>query len=224
MAFITKTVECWQINDPEMPAEVKSKVLEKHYDINVDHEWWEPSSIYFPSWANGEIQGFDLDRRNSVEFTLDIDYRKLKATLAREKVTTSIQAGYQSKKHNNHPYFFRVTGFDFDHFDFKIKADKDKIILVFPDLPGYDNTLTEPSRSEIKSFITENLGNVELTLSKHDLEILSETIFKVVNYVESQIDPLKCLREDYEYKISYNQIIETLEANEYHFDREGQIV
>lgn len=47
----------------ELPQEIQSKVIDKHYDINIDYEWWE--FIYEDAKNVGiKIREFDIDRGN----------------------------------------------------------------------------------------------------------------------------------------------------------------
>jgi len=49
----------------ELTDKQKSKVIEKHYDINVDYGWWE--SVYYDAANIGlEITGFDTGRSNDI--------------------------------------------------------------------------------------------------------------------------------------------------------------
>jgi hypothetical protein len=65
----TKTVNLYLFN--ELTEDLKSKVLENYYDINVDYDWWE--STYEDAENIGlKITGFDTGRANycNGEFTL----------------------------------------------------------------------------------------------------------------------------------------------------------
>lgn len=64
----TKTIELYQLE--EAPKELKAKILQKYWDINVDYDWWK--------WTYEDareillkIDGFDIDRGNycDAEFT-----------------------------------------------------------------------------------------------------------------------------------------------------------
>lgn len=57
----TKTINLYEFK--ELPEELRQKVLEKYWDINVDHDWWD--SIYWNAEELGvKITGFDIDRPN----------------------------------------------------------------------------------------------------------------------------------------------------------------
>lgn len=65
MDIKTLTIECWKINDPELPSKVKGKILEKQGDINVDYPWW--SITYDDAKEVGlKITHFDFDRRKEI--------------------------------------------------------------------------------------------------------------------------------------------------------------
>lgn len=63
-----KTIELYQWN--ELPEEWKKNVLDKHFSINVDHEWW--NFTYEDAKTAGiKITEFDTDRFCKGEFIED---------------------------------------------------------------------------------------------------------------------------------------------------------
>lgn len=63
MRIETKTRTLY--NFDELPDDIKKKAIEKLYDINVDHDWWD--STYDDAKTIGlKITGFDTGRRNDI--------------------------------------------------------------------------------------------------------------------------------------------------------------
>lgn len=61
-----RTIEIQAYKFDELSETAKQKVLEKFYDFNVDHDWWD--CTYEDAKTVGiKITGFDLDRRKSCE-------------------------------------------------------------------------------------------------------------------------------------------------------------
>jgi hypothetical protein len=60
----------------ELSDEAKEKAVEKLWDINVDHEWWD--SIYYNAENIGcKISGFDIDRGSYVALSLEKDIEEV---------------------------------------------------------------------------------------------------------------------------------------------------
>ncbi|NCU31668.1 MAG: hypothetical protein EOM23_01755 [Candidatus Moranbacteria bacterium] len=56
-----KTIEINLYKFDELSEEAKNTVLERHWDINVDYEWWD--GVYMDAENIGlKITGFDIDR------------------------------------------------------------------------------------------------------------------------------------------------------------------
>lgn len=55
-----KTISIQLFSFNELSKEAQKKAIEKHYDINVDHGWWEFVYDDFKEQARNE--GFDIDR------------------------------------------------------------------------------------------------------------------------------------------------------------------
>jgi len=59
----TKQVKIYSFADVLADENLKQKVLERQYDINVDHDWWD--SIYYDAEQIGcKISGFDIGRES----------------------------------------------------------------------------------------------------------------------------------------------------------------
>lgn len=66
-----RTIEINLYKFDELPEEIKTKAIEKLWDINVDHSWWDIT--YDDAEQIGiKITGFDIDRGNNCtgEFNL----------------------------------------------------------------------------------------------------------------------------------------------------------
>ena len=69
MKTFTKQYTVYKYN--ELSKDVKQKVLEDLYDVNIDGDWWD--STYEDAKMVGlEIRGFDLDRGSYCEMKLQV--------------------------------------------------------------------------------------------------------------------------------------------------------
>jgi hypothetical protein len=63
-----QTVQYTTYKYNELPEEAKQKALEKHRDINVDHDWWLFDDAYY--YAGREDYGIEINMR---EICFDLD-------------------------------------------------------------------------------------------------------------------------------------------------------
>ena len=138
----------------ELPGDVKEKAIEKLYDINVDHKWWD--FIYEDAREVGlEIAGFDTDRGSYVDgnllFSVGEICERIIAGHGAQTSTYELAIDYYSRKHSKRPY----------------------------------------TEDEFAQQLKENY--------------------------------LSILQNEYEYSTSKESIIETIKANEYEFDSEGNL-
>jgi hypothetical protein len=65
-----KTIEITLYKFEELSKEAQQKAIENNYDFNVSHDWW--NCTYDDALNIGlEINGFDLDRGNSIQTKLN---------------------------------------------------------------------------------------------------------------------------------------------------------
>lgn len=195
---ITKQYEIFTLKEMLNNPETKQKLLEKHYDINVDYYDWH--KFILDEWqdklddigfSNPEINytGFN-SQGDGASFTCkEIDFIKMCKYLNYNKRESNLiyelwNQGYieAAVKRNNYHYYHENT-----------------VTLEY-----YDGHL--------------------LISWKH----IQKLVDKLWNDIESLIKPLCCeiyrdLENEYEYLISEKAIIETLQANEYEFYSDGTI-
>lgn len=221
--IIEKT--CWTIDDPELPGSVKQRILEKHADFNVDHDWWEFPYCYFPPFVESpKIEAFDLWYRQYCQWVGEIN--------------TELAYQFWRKKHlganppiilNKTKNFFCPTyapGLFFDIRPEKKSGWRERntiLELYFPDFGSSYDTIQTPTQSEILELMAENGERCNEWGLKRDWASIAAEITQFVAWVTAQVEPLPLLRDDYNYKTSEEAIIEGLRVNEYFFDEEGKI-
>lgn len=78
MRIETTTRKLFKFN--ELSEKAQDTAVEKLYDLNVDHEWWE--YIYDDAKNIGaKITEFDLDRRNGIKFRFTLSPGKVAAKI-----------------------------------------------------------------------------------------------------------------------------------------------
>lgn len=166
--------------------DLKYKVLEKSWDINLHDEWYEHEYLATPSHKK-------LARHHCTD--LIIKYDKV---------------------------YFCVDGSSYISFQ-GIEVDKE-LLMKYLGIP-------KRLRDRLYLSFTESRRNT----NSPDIKIIGDG-FDLTNKQQQQVDEaiykwglhlescLKDLRMDYEYRIGEEGIIEALEANDYIFDSEGNIV
>ena len=158
----------------ELTDEQKDKVIEKHYDINVDYDWWD--SVYEDARQIGlKITAFDIDRGSYC-----------KADFIHGAIDTA------NLITENHGY----------------KTE------TYQDAVNYLKERKELLASELK----KNEDDEDFTEDDVDFEDIDHEFLKSLRE-----DYLIILRNEFEYLTSKEAIIETIEANDYEFDENGNI-
>ena len=180
----TRTVTVYKFD--ELSEQAQQKALEKLYDINVDHDWWE--SIYEDAETVGiRITEFELDRnkiRGHLTENLLEAFKLVRRNHGKDCET------FKTAKHYLGEY---IQAFIRWH-DKESRQD---------DAPSDWNKVTW-----LREFAYEYEGYDEL--AKDYLNSILE-------------DYLIILRKEYEYQTSKEQIIETIQANEYEFHEDGSL-
>ncbi len=74
MRVAVKKTNVYKFN--ELTNEVKEKAVSNLYDINVDYEWY--TSLYDDAeYIGAKIEGFNLDRGQSIEFSLVLSFEDI---------------------------------------------------------------------------------------------------------------------------------------------------
>lgn len=74
----TKTFTYYKFD--ELDEVTQQKAIEKLFDINVDHEWWDGVSMDLEN-IHCKLIGFDTDRGNYCELSLDYETSVIEAIL-----------------------------------------------------------------------------------------------------------------------------------------------
>ena len=185
----------------ELPEEIKEKIIENLRDINVDYDWWKYTIEYQTqqleeygiSKADIQFTGF-FSQGDGLSFTGSVDLVKLMEMTGLSK---------------DYPRFYQLT--------------KDEEIDASAYLTRinhrYAHSKTVRLEVEYYRYAYDDYADDE------ELVQQAEQIEAALN--EWRLD--KCrefynqLEKDYDYLISDESVIETIEANEYEFTIDGKI-
>lgn len=205
---VFKQIKVWKFDDA--PPDLQEKIIEKNRDINVKYEdnfWADYDGIIYDKQTNiadydvfnnyGK-KYYDLDRGQYIQFPdLEIkDEKKLAEMLGiPESLRKKISFNFTSERENNTELEF------YDEENGETIRDDD----TYEDYIKYVN-------DEDRAFSTE--------LSKSEFEKLQKAIEK---WSDLMHDAWKSLRDNYEYQFTDEAIKETIEANDYTFNEDGEI-
>lgn len=177
----------------ELEPEAQEKAIEKLYYINVDHEWGE--FVYWDAENIGlKITGFDISRRNDITGELT-DY------------TLSV-AERILKEHGQNTDTYKLA-------EQYIKDRKELTTKIMTSNCQDDaDLLCEAGEKEWET-VLEYIPAEPDEDDYEDLNIEFERALKE--------EYLSILRKEYDYLTSEEAIIETIRANEYEFDEEGNL-
>jgi hypothetical protein len=177
----------------ELSDEAKQKALECMYDINVDHEWWDYDGL------------LDL-------ITEEMKSRKIKLS------------DYPSTL-----FSYTVEAFDVDR-DWFIQLEIDvKDDDIFRKFLRIDKRLWEQCEPVFETAPRRNATtNFWIAIAKDNGNNLTQREAFIIERAEQimndKIDEaLIGLRNNYEWLLSEEAIIETIEANEYEFTEDGKL-
>ena len=174
----------------ELSPESQRGVIEKLWDINVDHDWWDFTYEYAKN-IGLEITGFD------------IYYHDISGKLTDY---TSNVAERILKGHGETTETYKLA-------EQYIKDRKERETVLKTRQCQYEaNVLCVPK------YDIEELSWNYSEISEDDFEVLNTEFERALKE-----EYLSILRKEYEYLTSEESIIETIEANEYEFDEEGNL-
>jgi hypothetical protein len=210
----------WTIDDPELPNEVKARVLEKHADINTDYNWWHYPDCYFPSFlGNPKITSFDFSYQHYVTYTCGVKLNLMLRLYYRANPKAPRVIHYNRKRDM---LFFEANPhmpFDLSFEDTGLRNPTTKIKIYFPDFLPSSDGVTEPTTEELLGCLRYNNDDkAGIRLAE-----MAESLWRLFHWIDTQIDPLKELESDYDFLTSEEAIIETLATNGYFFDETGKI-
>jgi hypothetical protein len=201
----TVEVEVWTYD--EAPEDVKQRIMEKYGDINVNYDWWEFTPDTFEEILKErktglsfkKLKGFDLDRRSEID--VDLSLRDRKEFL--DWVVSKSKNDYKPLiKHINE----KDKSFIFD----LIKNGVEYRWSVLWD--------SEPEDLELNyGYKTSTANSVIRNTEQFDADVN-----ELITDLEKEF--FSILRSDYEYLVSEESVAETFEANDYLFDKYGDII
>ncbi len=205
------TVRCLYTFD-ELPDSAKQKAVDSLWDLNVDYDWWELTydELTEAGQAIGigstRIKGFDLDRGQSIYIEADRLWFSefIKASKKWGKLQTEWPGLYEKL---NLAYYQKELA-TFSKWFLKIVPDTDTATGCY----SY-------SRHDCKGSYETHLygyGNLEEQAEKAG-ELMAEFLEDFRDYC------WKTLRDEYEWRLSEEQVIETIQSNRYEFTKDGKL-
>jgi hypothetical protein len=190
MKKITKEYKIYKYE--ELSESAKETVLENHYSINVDYDWWDFCYEDFKQQLNNigiecESFYFSLDRDNYIAMDKPIFN-------SREKYFDIIC------KESNNEYIKKL----YKHKSFLWEA--------------YENLCLNTKC--YAGGITSNYISIDNVYTHSDL--IGKLEEEAENYLQNKLEEFKdTLKKEYEYLTSEEAILETIESNEYTFLEDG---
>lgn len=205
--MIEKTIKTYKYE--ELDENAKQKVLEKHSDINVDYDWWD--FLYEDISRVGEILGIDI-KQKSVKL-MNGSYRQYPCIwfsgFYHQSQGSSFDAEYAYAK-GCIKKIIEYAPLDKDLHDIATRlflVQSDNFFQLTASISSYRDT------------------SIKVDVERNDYKNLAngtEEIFEeIMNDFNSWI--FKRLRNEYEYLTSEEAIIDTIKANDYDFDEDGNI-
>jgi hypothetical protein len=208
----------------EWDEETRETIIEKHRDINVENNWWE---FVYESWEEKLLSmGFDITDTELV------DERKYDKETGRFKST----GNKVSRKIHN----IQFSGFWSQGDGASFTGTVDFIVwLEYKNDPKYARILklmksgviynvANIKRDRWHNYVHENTTSLytEWYFDKPNIQSLLEEIETQCfeHHRELNEELYRDLENEYENLTSDEQVIDTLEINEYEFDNEGNIM
>ena len=178
----------------ELPENIQDKVVEKLYDINVDYEWWDMDGL------------------------LDLSENEMKERKISKREYGGLMFSY------DHLYFDiergRIWYIQFE----RLVVNNENVFRKWLRIPkrlweNVDYEFPSPTRNGITTIeFSENYTYSDFTEKQQQIldrakEIFDDKIEEALNILEKQ----------YNYLTSREAIVETIEANEYWFNENGDI-
>jgi len=198
----------------ELSEEAKQKAIEKLYDINVDYEWWD---FLFEDFANiADILGIDLRQKKVFQmdggmryepsicfsgFSSQGDGAQFEGSYSYVKDSCKRIREYASQDEELH----RIA-------DILRKEQRKNFYQVYASVTPHGHY----SHEHCTRIDVERKDGLTLTEGTEDC--IKDTLRDFMRWM------YKRLEEEYYWLTSEEQIIETIKANDYRFDREGRLV
>jgi len=197
----TETIKLYKFE--ELSEEVKEKVIEKKYDINLHHDWWE--SIY-EMYMQDET-GFDIDKIYFSGFWSQGDGAMFEGS-PNEDILNFITPGGNNQQYQKN--WSRV-----------IKLIKNGDINIYGSFKQHGHYYHSKSYSDnLETEFTndwhgKNYSNIE--------DICEDILYEIREHYEDICNKIyHSLEQEYEYYTSREAIEESIIANEYEFTENGE--
>lgn len=195
MKIKTIEKEVYSFEDLKTNEELKEKVLQKYYDINVDYDWYD--FIYEDAKTIGDIMGIKIDNIYFSGFSSQGD--------------GACFDGYYSYKKNSVKELIAYAPLD------------KELLRIATGLKDIQKKHFYNLSATIKhSGHYYNSGCTEINVQTdktdyYDCYELEDLLRSFMDWIYTQLD------KNYEFYTSEEAILETLEVNEYEFDSKGNI-
>lgn len=194
----TVHIECRQYD--EWDEKTQQTILEKHYDINTDHEWWD--FVYEDAKRIGALMGIEIDKiffsgfssqGDGAQFTGSYSYAKgcaakVKAEAPTDEELHRISSELQKLQSR---YFYGLTA--------HISSEGNYSHEYCTSIRVYKN-------DDYDEYADADVDDALTTLLRD-----------VMRWIYQQLE------KEYYWQTDVQQITETLKANEYEFDCNGTI-
>lgn len=190
----------------ELSEQAKTKAIEQFRDINVDHDWWDFTYEDFKSLC--ATIGVDVDLKKTFfngfytqgsgsSFTADIDIFKLIEGVKSE--------AWKQYAPDAKLEFYPIT------------KNMERVA-------HFMSAAVEPHNRETSVNVT---ANNEADQSYNDLPNVNKAILELEEFLQDVADNLNhwlftSLEKEFDYLMSDEAVIETIEANEYEFTKDGK--
>ncbi|MAO89104.1 MAG: hypothetical protein CL880_01040 [Dehalococcoidia bacterium] len=192
----TKTINCYKIDDEDLPEDLKEKILDKLRETSYDHWFAEDEYLCEPKIFYGfSPTAWDIDRGSYIQFEFAwedgnfLDPNDLRQWLELP-LTTWEKVDYEfiNDEYHNTKLEFRdaENGLELDEYNVNVSEQ-------------YDHP----------------------TIYPWDIKLLQEAVEK---FDEMMDKALVTLREAHEYQNSDENMIDMAESNDWEFDEDGEII
>lgn len=191
----TTTKTYYQFN--ELSDEAKQKALECLNDLNVDHDWWD--FVYDDAKEIGKLLGIDIEDIYFSGFWSQGDGAQFVGSYCYERESVKKVRAYAPKDAELHEIAQGLYEVQRRHF-YKLQARVDHY--------GHYH-------HEMSTDIDVLYGDVVLPSNDGVTEDVTDCLRDFMRWIYRR------LKEEYYYLTSEEAIIESIEANEYEFDEQG---
>ena len=200
-----RTIETKVYKFEELSEEVQEKVIEKNRDINIYHDWWD--SVY-EMYMEDET-GFDINKIYFSGFWSQGDGAMFEGSPNKD-ILHFITPGYNNKEYQKD--WYRV-----------IKLIKNGHINIY-------GSFTHQGHYYHSKSYSDNL-DAEMTNDWYGKtysrigDILEDILEEIREHYEDTCNKIyRSLEQEHEWLTGDEQIIETIECNDYEFTSEGELI